>query len=189
MVLSGRTGFNNTNKRIVLNKMSILLKDFTDPLHFCYKRNIYVDDVVIYVVQRVYSHLEVASSNFRFVFYFPSAFNTIHPHIRARKLLDMNVPYSYVSWIFRYLTNRCQYVRREGIRSPTEHLRTPGTVLAPFLYTLYTSDYKSTDNVYPLIKYLDVSVIVGLDNNNDDSGYLREINDFVKKIAVKCHED
>ena len=92
----------------------------------------------------------------------------------------MNVPSSCVSWIFGYLTNICQYVSLEDIPSPTVHTNT-GTpqVLAPFLYTLYTSDYKSTDNVYPLVKYADDSVIVGMVNNDDDSGYLREINDFV----------
>ena len=114
---------------------------------------------------------------------FSSAFNTIQPLILVRKLLDMNVSSSYVSWIFGYLTNRCQYVSLDGTRSPTAHTNTSAhqdTVPAPFLNTLYTSSYTSTDNVYPLVKYADDSVVVGTVNNDDDSGYLREINDFVQ---------
>ena len=104
-----------------------------------------------------------------------SAFNTIQPHIFARKLLDMNVPSSYVSWMFGYLTSRCQYVSLERIRSSSVHTPTgapQNTVLAPFMYTLYTSDYRSSDNVYPLVKSANDSVIVGMVNNDDDSGYL-----------------
>ena len=105
----------------------------------------------------------------------------IQPHILARKVLDTNVPSFYVSWIFGYLTNICLYVSLEGIRSPTVHTNTgapQSTVLAPFMCALYTSDYKSTDRVYPLVKYADDSVVVGMVNNDDDSGYLREIYDF-----------
>ena len=67
MVLNGRTGIINTNKRIVLNKLSILLKYFNDPLHCGHKRNRYIDDdddddddddaAVLYVLQGVYSNL------------------------------------------------------------------------------------------------------------------------------------
>ena len=63
MVLNGRTGIINTNKRIVLNKLSILLKYFNDPLHCGHKRNRCIDDddddddAVLYVLQGVYSNL------------------------------------------------------------------------------------------------------------------------------------
>ena len=129
--------------------------------------------------------------------YLSSVLKTIQPHILVRKLLDMNVLSSYVSWIFGYLTNICQYVSLEGVRSPTVHTNTgahQSTIMAPFRYTLFISDYKSTDNVHPLVKYAGDSVIVGTVNNDDDSGYLREINEFVKWcddsfFAAKCHED
>ena len=55
-------------ERIVLKKISILLKYFTDPLQFTFKRNRCIDDAVLYVLQRVYSHLEVAGNTIRLMF-------------------------------------------------------------------------------------------------------------------------
>ena len=50
-----------------------------------------------------------------------------------------------------------------------------GTVLALCMYT------QNTDNAYPLVKYADDSVIFGMVNNDDESGYLREI---VEKLCT-----
>ena len=56
-------------ERIVLNKMSILLKEFTDPLQFAHKKNICIGDAVLYVIQRVYSNLEVTDNTIRLMFF------------------------------------------------------------------------------------------------------------------------
>ena len=66
-----------TYQRIVLNKMSVLLKDVTD-LYSLPIRKTYVSMMHFYMWQ-YYST------------YFSSAFYTIQPHIFARKLLDTNV--------------------------------------------------------------------------------------------------
>ena len=92
--------------------MSVLLKDITD-LYSLPIRKTYVSMMHFYMWQ-YYST------------YFSSAFNTIQPHIFARKFLDTNV-----SWIFGYLTSRCHYVSHEGIRSPTVHINT-GALKAQF---------------------------------------------------------
>ena len=139
---------------------------------------------------------------------------TYSPRLRCRKMKIMP-PYQRRRSSPRVSQGQSQQGCQpclEGIRFPTVHTDTDtpqGTVLAPFLYTYYTSDYKSTDNVYPLVRYADDSVIVGMVNNEDDSGYLREINDFVlwcddtlysgvmtlctvvwwHFFAVKCHKD
>ena len=55
-----------------------------------------------------------------------------------------------------------------------------GTVLAPFLFTLYTSDCKSTASSCPLVKFADDSAMMGLINNDDYSSYMLEINHFVE---------
>ena len=102
----------------------------------------------------MYSHLQVAGNTIRLMFfiYFSSDLNTIQPRILARKLLDMNMPSSYVLWIFGYLTIACHYVSRERIRPPIVRKNTgalQGTVLALCMYT------QNTDNAYPLVKYAD----------------------------------
>ena len=55
-----------------------------------------------------------------------------------------------------------------------------GTVLAPFLFTLYTADCRHSDSSCPMNKFADNSEITGEIKNDDDSVYMEEINSFVK---------
>ena len=45
-------------ERVVLCKLDSLVKDYTDPLQFAYRRNGSTDDAVLYVIENIYSHLE-----------------------------------------------------------------------------------------------------------------------------------
>ena len=124
------------------------MKDYIDPLQFAYRRNRSTDDAVLYVLENVYSHLEKAGNLARLMFFdFSSAFNTIQPHLLVQKLLNMKLPSSVVMWIFDYLTNRLQYIWLNGVLSSvicTNAGAPHGTVLAPFLFSLYTADCRST---------------------------------------------
>jgi len=64
--------------------------------------------------------------------------------------------------------------------------QTGGTVLAPFLFTIYTSDFKhNSDHVY-LQKFSDDYAIVGLISADDDREY-RELNqDFLEWCQQNC---
>ena len=119
-------------------------------------------------------------------FDFSSAFNTIQPHILASKLLEMNVRYDFIAWILNYLTNRSQYVTIKT----SENQRTSnvivsntgapqGTVLAPFLFTLYTSDARSKFENCSLVKFADDTALLGLIKKEDDTAYVEQIHDFV----------
>ena len=55
-----------------------------------------------------------------------------------------------------------------------------GTVLSPFLFTLYTNDCRGT-NEAPLIKYSDDSAI--LDLSNDDKHYFTEVSKLNSKVV------
>jgi len=71
-----------------------------------------VEDAIIYLLQRAYSHLEEAGSVVRVTFFdLTSAFNTIKPALLGTKLLDMQVDAQLVAWITNYLTGRPQHVR------------------------------------------------------------------------------
>ena len=54
-----------------------------------------------------------------------------------------------------------------------------GTVLAPFLFTLYTSDCKSTELSCPLIKFADDTIMIGLITNDNCTSYEKELKCFV----------
>ena len=117
-----------------------------DPLQFAYQEHIGVEDAVLYMLHRVHSHLDKPSRYVRIMFFdFSSAFNTIQPPILRDKLDGMGVDPSFVTWITDYLTGRPQYVRLGNCVSGTLLSNTGApqeTVLAPFLFTLYTSDFK-----------------------------------------------
>lgn len=60
-----------------------------------------VEDAILYLLHRVYSHLDIGGSAVRIMlFYFSSAFNTIQPLLLRDKLLQM------VTWITDYLTEQ-----------------------------------------------------------------------------------
>lgn len=54
-----------------------------------------------------------------------------------------------------------------------------GTVLAPFLFTIYTSDFRSNDPACPIIKFADDSAMIGLIANDDDTVYQQQLDRFV----------
>ena len=54
-----------------------------------------------------------------------------------------------------------------------------GTVLAPFLFSLYTADCISTDESCPLVKFVDDTELVGKISNDEDALYHKQIENFI----------
>jgi len=72
-------------ERQVLGILRPLLRLALDPLQFACQAKVGVDDVIIYLLHRVYSHLGKPRGTLRIIFFdFSSTFNTIQP-ISARK--------------------------------------------------------------------------------------------------------
>ena len=125
------------------------------------------EDAIIILLEMLYSHLERTrfGNSFRVMFFdFSSAFNTIQPHLLVKKLLDINVPCGLIRWTLDYLTNRSQYVNigQSSISNVIFSSKgaPQGTVLAPFLFTLYTSDCRSQSSKCPLIKFADDTALI-----------------------------
>lgn len=175
-------------ERFVLNFLKSKVSEYLDPLQFAYRAGRSCEDAILYTIEKIYSHLEHSrhGNTVRIMFFdFSSAFNTIQPHVLVNKMLEMNsVPKWLISWIFNYLTERSQFVRlAPDLKSSVINSNTgapQGTVLAPFLFTLYTSDARSTHSACPLIKFADDSALVGLIKNDDSDIYVSQIESFVK---------
>ncbi|PIK46347.1 hypothetical protein BSL78_16796 [Apostichopus japonicus] len=159
---------------------------FLDPFQFAYQSDRSCEDAILLILHKLYSHLEHSCRGHfaRVTFFdFSSAFNTIQPHILVSKLKNMDVPGGFIHWILNYLTNRTQLVKlshsclSDVILSNTGAPQ--GTVLAPFLFTLYTYDARSLEQGCSLIKFDDDTAMIGLVNGNGDEAYLRQIQSFV----------
>ncbi|TWW64780.1 putative RNA-directed DNA polymerase from transposon BS [Takifugu flavidus] len=79
-------------------------------------------------------------------------------------------------------SSRPQFVRVKGSQSDRLLCSTgvpQGTVLAPFLFTLYTADFSYSTSSCHLQKFSDDSAAVGLITDGDDTGYRELIQGFV----------
>ena len=107
----------------------------------------------------------------------------MQPQILAKKLIKMNIPHGFVHWILAYLTNRTQFVCLD-INCCSDVIATntgapQGIVLAPFISTLCTSDCRTQDVNYPLIKFAYDTAMIGLIHNNDDTKHLLHLKSLV----------
>ena len=129
------------------------------------------------------THLERPGGTVGVMFFdFSSAFNTIRPCLLGEKLLEMQLHSDTTAWILDYLTDRPQYVRVDGCISEvvTSSTGVPqGTVLAPFLFTLFTSDFRFNSGSCHLQKFSDDSSIVGCITDDDEGEYRGLIESFV----------
>lgn len=170
-------------ERVVLCQLRIQVASFLDPLQFAYREGVSVDDALLYMLHTIYQHLENTGSSVRIMFFdFSSAFNTLQPHILASKLLDFKLHNRTVAWILDYLLNRPQFVRLGDRCSDTILTKTgapQGTVLSPFLFTLYTSEYSHSSAFCHLQKFSDDTALLGLISYGDDRAYREEIDSFV----------
>ena len=82
-----------------------------------------------------------------------------------------------------YLSERSLFVRlHQGIRSDFmfSNTGTPQrTVLAPILFTVYTSDCRSMTEKCLLIKFADDTAMAGLIGKDDESEFQSLVNNFV----------
>ncbi|KAI5611778.1 gastrula zinc finger protein XlCGF28.1-like, partial [Silurus asotus] len=93
------------------------------------------------------------------------------------------------AWTLDYLTDRPQYVRTRDCEFDIIVCNTgspQGTVLAPFLFTIYTADFMFSSATCHLQKFSDDSAIVGLIMNDDDREYRELIQNFVDWCQWSC---
>ncbi|KAI4885338.1 hypothetical protein NFI96_001847 [Prochilodus magdalenae] len=172
-----------TMERLVLEQLQPMVQPLLDPLQFAYQPRLGVEDAIIYLLNRVYAHLDKPASTVRVMFFdFSSAFNTIQPALLGDKLNVMQVDATLVSRIVDYLTGRPQYVRLHHCVSDRVVSNTgapQGIVLSPFLFTLYTTDFNYCTETCHLQKFSDDSAVVGCISRGDEDEYRATVNNFV----------
>ncbi|KAI3374567.1 hypothetical protein L3Q82_021133 [Scortum barcoo] len=179
-------------ERLVLAQLRPQVRKFLDPLQFAYQPHLGVDDAVIYLLQRAHMHLDGGGGTVRITFFdFSSAFNTIQPLLLlGEKLQVMGVDDSMISWITDYLTGRPQFVRLGSVLSDVVVSDTgapQGTVLSPFLFTLYTTDFQYNSESCHLQKFSDDSAVVGCIREGRREGEYRTLVDNFVEWSEQNH--
>ena len=170
-------------ERIILHRILQETRDKLDPLQFAYRYDRGVDDATLSLLHDVNMHLDTNNDSYARILFidFSSAFNTIQPHILARKLINMGVFSELILWIMSFLTHRTQNVCFEGALSRTRTICTgapQGTVLSPVLFILYTNDCRSLSDQCNLYKFSDDSALV--DKSASHTAYLLEVERLIK---------
>nr|XP_054605822.1 arginyl-tRNA--protein transferase 1 isoform X4 [Nothobranchius furzeri] len=105
-----------------------------------------------------------------------------HKPSESQKLQKTQVEVSTIAWIKDYPTNRPQFVRLKNCTSNQviSNIGAPqGTVLSPFLFTLYTSDFQYKSETCHLQKYSDDSAVVGCIRDGQEAEYRELVERFV----------
>lgn len=141
------------------------------------------------------AYVNVPGSYVKIIFFtFSGVFNTIRPPIQRDNLLAMRWSPSLTSWITDYLTYRPQYVRLGRCISGTLECRTGApqwTVLAPFLFTLHTSDFRHNSESYHIQKHSDDTAIVACVSGGQEGEYrdiVEAFTDCSEKNTTKTKE-
>ena len=117
---------------------------------------------------------------------FSSAFNTVQPHLLAAKLQQLSINPHLSLWVTNFLTDRTQSVRYRNKIARAEQTSTKtintgapqGTVISPFLFTLYTNDCTSHSQQASIIKFSDDTAII--DTSDSHTSYEREVEQFAE---------
>ncbi len=106
-------------EKILKDEVLTLVEGKLDPLQFAYQRNKGVDDAKLFILDKIYKHLEKPKSHARLLFAdFSSAFNKMQPYILIERLASyFNLPDHLVTLFLNFLTDRTQQVLVNGVMS------------------------------------------------------------------------
>jgi hypothetical protein len=101
-------------------------------------------DALIYLLQEVHAALDAGDAGARIFFAdFSKGFDLIDHNILISELEKLDIPFTLLSWISAFLTDRTQAVRIDGVLSEWKHLRggiPQGTKLGVILFNIMIND-------------------------------------------------
>ena len=155
-----------------------------DPLQFAYQTGKGVEDAKLFILDKVYNHLENAGSHARIIFAdFSSAFNKMQPHILIEKVSSyFNFSDQLSLLCLNFLTDRTQRVLVNSIMSGPIISNTgspQGCVLSSVFFILYTDSCRSNRENSLIVKYSDDTALLSL-LKGEESNHGYALPDFVQ---------
>lgn len=95
-------------EKILKEEVLSLVEGKLDPLQFAYQTSKGVEDAKLFILDKVYKHLEKPNAHVRLLFAdFSSAFNKMQPHILIERLASyFNLPDQLLTLFLNFLTDR-----------------------------------------------------------------------------------
>ena len=119
------------------------------------------------------------------------AFDNVNHERLIEKLKEAGFPKSFLVWIMNYLRARTGRVKvGNKLSNPYEiNIGVPqGSILAPFLFGVYISDFKALNKEDVVVKYADdVSMIIPMKNTFDSKE--NSINEEIMNMKTWCNEN
>lgn len=128
-----------TMEKLIKSLIVPITESQLDPLQFAYRAGRGVEDAELFILDKVYTHLEKPTAHAKILFAdFSSAFNLMRPHILSQKLIyDFNPGNQLVAWIFDFLSCRrqCVFVNGKCSVMRLTHTGSPqGCCLSPLVH-------------------------------------------------------
>ena len=177
-----------TLEKLLLNHMRASVQG--DRRQFAYCPNRSTQDALICLTDYIILHIDARAANYaRCLFIdFSSAFNTLRPSILVETLQRLEVDGNIIGWLNSFLTNRKRRVVTRESRSAwsTTNVGTPqGSVISPFLFTLYADNLKSEEPSVQIFKYANDIALVGCCSGTaGEESYSKEVNRTSKGLLL-----
>lgn len=163
-------------KKILKDEIISLIGGKLDPLQFAYQSGKGVEDVKLFILDRVYKHLQQPKSHTRLLFAdSSSAFNKMQPHILIETVAShFMLPDQIFLLLLNFLTDRIPQVFINGHMSSviTSNTGSPqGCVISPLLFIIYTDSCRTSKEGSFLVKFSDDTTLLSvLQGRRSDHG-------------------
>lgn len=167
-----------------------------DPLQSAYRTSKGVNDAKLFILDKVYKHLEKSQSHARILFAdFLCTFNKMQPHILFDCLASyFELPNQFLVLLLNFLTNRIQWVLVNG-RVASIRLSSTGSpqgcVLSPVLFILYTDSCRSSqEGSFVIVKFSDdTALLTVLQGRDSDHGQALPILSRLKSLKIEANTE
>ena len=182
----------NCLQKILLPRLMTCVDNLGDTNQFAYKKGVSCVDAVLVLVNDVVTHLNSKETTMSKVIFldFSSAFNTVLPNMLLKDLSVFIKEPWFLKWLSQFLHGWKRQIKLDkGLSEQSEiHVGVPqGGPLSAILFTIYTDDMRSDENI-SVIKYADdtaISCKICKTSVDDDQA---EYQSFIDKMVSQCDE-